>query len=65
MTDENTYSTEEIYWLNDETDIVYDNLLNYPIGKLSKDKNNQYKLLENDIYIIEDIIYVPKIKLYE
>jgi ribosomal protein L32E len=65
MTDENTYSTEEIYWLNDETDIVYDNLLNYPIGKLSKDENNQYKLLENEIYIIEDIIYVPKIKLYE
>ena len=65
MTDENTYSTEEIYWLNEETNIVYDNLLNYPIGKLSKDENNQYKLLENDVYIIEDIIYVPKIKLYE
>ena len=65
MTDENTYSTEEIYWLNEDTNIVYDNLLNYPIGKLSKDENNQYKLLENDVYIIEDIIYVPKIQLYE
>jgi hypothetical protein len=62
--DDNNYSKDEIYWLNEETDIIYDNLLNFPVGKLGKDENNQYKLLENDIYIIEDIINVPKITIY-
>ena len=65
LIDDNTYSKEEIYWLNEETNIIYDNLLNYPVGKLGKDENNQYKLLENDIYIIEDVIIVPKITLYD
>jgi ribosomal protein L32E len=64
LIDDNTYSKEEIYWLNEETNIIYDNLLYYPVGKLGKDENNQYKLLENDIYIIEDVIQVPKITLY-
>jgi superfamily II DNA or RNA helicase/ribosomal protein L32E len=64
MIDTNIYSKEEIYWLNEETDIIYDDLLNYPVGKLGKDENNQYKLLENDVYIIEDVIQVPKIILY-
>ena len=63
--DEISYSNEENYWLNDDTGIIYDYIMNYPIGKLSRDINNNFILLENDIYIITDIIDIPKFKLYD
>ena len=63
--DENSYSNEDNYWLNEDTGVVYDFTLNYPVGKLDKDENNQYRLLENDIYIIGDVIDIPEIKLYD
>ena len=63
--DENSFSNEESYWLNEETGVVYDFVLNYPVGKLDKDENNQYRLLENDIYIIGDLIDIPEVKLYD
>jgi hypothetical protein len=63
--DENSYSKEESYWLNEDTGVVYDYTLNYPVGKLDKDENNQYKLLENDIYIIGEVIDIPEVKLYD
>ena len=63
--DENSYSKEEYYWLNEDTGVVYDDVLNYPVGKLDKNENNQYILLENDIYIISDLIDIPEVKLYD
>ncbi len=63
--DENSYSKEESYWLNEDTGVVYDYTLNYPVGKLDKDENNQYRLLENDIYIIGEVIDIPEVKLYD
>ena len=63
--DENSYSHEDNYWLNEVTSVVYDFTLNYPVGKLDKDENNQYRLLENDIYIIGDVIDIPDVKLYD
>ena len=63
--DENSYSKEENYWLNEDTSVVYDDILNFPVGKLDKDENNQYKLLENDIYIIIELIDIPEVKLYD
>ena len=62
---ENLYSNEEYYWLNEDTGIVYEYTLNYPIGKIERDENNQYVLLENDIYIIGEVINIPEIKLYD
>jgi hypothetical protein len=62
---ENLYSNEEYYWLNEDTGIVYEYTLNYPIGKVEKDENNQYVLLENDIYIIGEVINIPEVKLYD
>jgi hypothetical protein len=59
------YSTESYYWFNDDTGIVYDYELNYPIGKVLKDDNNNYHVLEGTIYIIDDIIEIPLFKLYE
>ena len=60
---ENTYSNELFYWYHDNTNIVYDLELNFPIGKLLKDENNNLVLLDNDIYIIHNIILIPKINL--
>jgi hypothetical protein len=62
--DDISYSNEEYYLLNEDTSIVYDYVLNYPVGKIDKDENGQLKLLENDIYIIGDIIDIPDVKLY-
>ena len=61
---ENLYSNEEFYWLNEDTGIVYEYTLNFPVGKLEKDENNQYMLLENGIYIIGEVINIPEVKLY-
>jgi superfamily II DNA or RNA helicase len=64
MINENTYSNEVTYWFNDTSGIIYDYELNYPVGKIKKDENNNYALLDNNIYIIEDYINIPKVKLY-
>lgn len=62
--DENSYSKEKEFWLYEESSIVYDNELNYPVGRLNKDENGNYIMLENDIYIIGDLIEIPNFKLY-
>ncbi len=63
--DENSYSNDDTYWLNEDTGVVYDFILNYPVGKLDKDENNQYRMLENDVYIIGEVIDIPEVKLYD
>ena len=63
--DNNTYSTEADYWLYEDTGIVYDYELNYPVGKLEKDSNNNFSMIDNKIYIIETVIMIPKYNLYE
>ena len=63
--EDNLYSDSEFYWFNDDTGVVYDYILNYPIGKILKDDNNNYKTLDNSTYIIEEIIQIPIFKLYE
>ena len=61
--DENSYSKEDDYWFYEDSGVVYDYKLNYPIGKIGKDENGQYILLDNDIYVIGEIIDIPKITL--
>ena len=63
-TDEHLYSKESIYWFNEESGVVYDYDLNYPIGKVNKDENNQYYMIDNNVYIIDDIINIPVFNLY-
>jgi len=52
-------SEDNFYWLNDNNGIVYDFELHYPIGSLEKDENNNFVLLDNNIYIIGQLINVP------
>jgi hypothetical protein len=62
--DENSYSKEKEYWLYEESGVVYDNELNYPVGKIDKDENGNFIMLENDVYVIGDLIEIPKFELY-
>jgi len=62
---DNTYSEEKYYLYHDKSNIVYDYDLNFPVGKLDKDDTGNNILLENDIYIIVDVINVPKLTSYE
>jgi hypothetical protein len=57
-------SKESKYWLNDNTGIVYDYELDYPVGKLERDENNNFKLIDNKVYIINQLIQIPKYQIY-
>lgn len=63
--DENSYSQENYYWFNEETGVVYDLDLNFPVGRIDKDTNNNFIKLDNEIYIIGDVINIPEFKLYD
>lgn len=62
--DDSSYSKETYFWLYEESGVVYDNELNYPVGRLNKNDDGNYTMLENDVYIIEDLIEIPNFELY-
>jgi len=63
--EDNIYSKDENYWFCEESGVVYNIDLTYPIGRIYKDDNNNYDLLEKDIYIISETINIPTYKIYE
>ncbi len=63
--DDNNYSEEISAWFYEPTGVVYDNELDYPIGKIGKDNNGNYMKLDKDVYIMEKVINIPIFKLYE
>ena len=65
LINDNLYSSEEFYWFNDKTGIVYDYITYFPIGKILKDDFDNYNLLEPNLFIINIVINVPQYKLYE
>ena len=60
---ENKFIDENTYWVNDETNVVY-NKFEQPIGNLKTNNNNDFELYK-DMYIISNIIKIPDFKLYE
>lgn len=60
---ENKFIDEDTYWVNDETNVVY-NKFEQPVGKLKTDNNNDFELHKN-MYVISNIIKIPNFKLYE
>ena len=58
-----TYSKEDKYWLCEDSGVVYDYELNYPVGKIEKDANNNFITLDANVYVITDLIDIPKIIL--
>lgn len=63
--DENSYSNEKEYWFYEESGVVYDLELNYPIGKVEKDENGNFVMLDGNVYVVGEIIDIPKMKLYD
>uniref|UniRef100_A0A6C0HVB3 Helicase ATP-binding domain-containing protein n=1 Tax=viral metagenome TaxID=1070528 RepID=A0A6C0HVB3_9ZZZZ len=63
--DETSYSEEINAWFYEQSGTVYDNDLDYPIGKVGKDSSGNYMKLDKDIYIMENVINIPIFKLYE
>jgi len=63
--DENSYSKENNYWFYEDSGVIYDYELNFPVGKIERDENGNFVKLENDIYVIGDIIEIPKTQLYD
>jgi superfamily II DNA or RNA helicase len=59
------YSEENYYWFYDVTGIVYNYELNYPIGRISKDDNGLFEMLDDNVYIISYIIDIPNFNIYE
>ena len=62
--DDSSYSKENNYWFYEDSGVVYDYELNFPVGKVEKDENGNFVMLENNIYIIGDLIEIPKTQLY-
>jgi hypothetical protein len=61
-TDEERFSEPESYWFNSDSLTVYDNDLQYPIGKIGTDDDDLPLKLDKDTYIITKIIPIPIIK---
>ena len=61
---ENNYSEVKSFWYNDKSRVVYDYELNYPVGKIEIDDNNNEVKIDDTTYIITNIINIPEFKLY-
>ena len=57
------YSSEDYYWYNPDTHVVYDLELKYPIGKVGVDQDNISLKLSSDVYIIDKLIPIPSLQL--
>ena len=62
--DESNYSEVITVWFDEKTGIAYEEHMNYPLGRISKDEMGNYIKLDKDIYIMDKIINVPIFKLY-
>lgn len=56
------YSSEQYYWYNPDTLVVYDFDLHYAIGKIGLDGDGLPKKLSKDVYIMDKVIGIPLIE---
>ena len=56
------YSEPMKYWYSDDSGVIYDYDLDYPVGKIYKDKNGIPAKLTKDVYIISYLIPIPILK---
>ena len=52
-----------MFWVYDETSVVYDYDMHYQIGKLLLDDNDQAVKLDSETYVIGYLIPIPLLKL--
>lgn len=63
--DDNSYSDTITAWFYEPSGVVYDNMLDYPLGAIGKDDSGNYLKLDKDVYIMDKVINIPIFKLYE
>jgi len=65
LIEDNLYSESQIYWYYDESGMVYDFDLKFPIGRVNKDLETGLPIkLDKDTYIIGEVIDIPDFKIY-
>jgi len=60
--DEEKISTPTFYWFDEESGVVYDYELNYPVGKVKIDENGIPEKLDKETYVISELITIPELK---
>ena len=63
--DESSYSEQEKYWFNEDTGVVYEYDLNYPMGKIERDANGNYVKIKGNVYVISVLLDIPEFKIYD
>ena len=58
---DNKYTDKQIYWLNSDTNIIYDYELEFAIGKILLTEYGIPNKLDKNTFIIDDIIDIPKL----
>lgn len=61
---ENGFSDKIEYFMDEETGIVYDVDLKFPIGKIYFDDDGIPEMKEDDVFIISETIPIPLLKMY-
>lgn len=59
------FSKVKEYWLDDESRVVYDIDMDYPVGKLELDESGNINKKDKNTYILADLINIPKFQIYE
>lgn len=62
---EEIFSKVKEYWLDDESRVVYDIDMDYPVGKLELDESGNINKKDKNTYILGDLINIPKFQIYE
>jgi SNF2 family DNA or RNA helicase len=62
--EDNLYSETDFYWFYEESGMIYDYDLQFPIGKVETDDKGQAVKLDNETYVIGDVIDIPEFKIY-
>tara|TARA_X000000950_G_scaffold276573_1_gene364694 strand:- start:759 stop:1076 length:318 start_codon:yes stop_codon:yes gene_type:complete len=60
--DKNKYGPEIEYYMDNNTGIVYDIDMEFPIGKIYFDEDGIPEILKKGVYIISEIIPIPLLK---
>jgi SNF2 family DNA or RNA helicase len=63
--EDNLYSEPAVYWFYEPSGMIYDFDLYFPIGKVDKDANGNSIKLDNETYVIGDVIDIPEFKIYD
>ena len=62
--EDNLYSESDFYWFYEESGMIYDYDLQFPIGKVERDEKGEAVKIDNETYVIGDVIDIPEFKIY-